>query len=82
MTVDEFPVFARAHWPAIRQALLDGSYQPSPVRRVSIPKPGGRGQRPLGIPTVLEMIRISFWTETEWRERNLWVKKEEAQYVG
>ena len=56
MTVDEFPVFARAHWPAIRQALLDGSYQPSPVRRVSIPKPGGRGQRPLGIPTVLDRL--------------------------
>jgi len=56
MTVDEFPVFARAHWPAIRQALLDGSYQPSPVRRVSIPKPGGRGQRPLGIPIVLDRL--------------------------
>jgi len=56
MTVDEFPAFARAHWAAIRQALLDGSYQPTPVRRVSIPKPGGRGQRPLGIPTVLDRL--------------------------
>jgi len=56
MTVEEFPAFARAHWPTIRQALLDGSYQPSPVRRVSIPKPGGRGQRPLGIPIVLDRL--------------------------
>ena len=56
MTVEEFPAVARAHWPAIRQALLDGSYQPSPVRRVSIPKPGGRGQRPLGISIVLDRL--------------------------
>jgi RNA-directed DNA polymerase len=56
MTVEEFPAFARSHWSATRQALLDGSYQPSPVRRVSIPKPGGRGQRPLGIPIVLDRL--------------------------
>ncbi|MCP5071330.1 MAG: group II intron reverse transcriptase/maturase, partial [bacterium] len=52
MTVDDFVPFAREHWPAIRQALLDGSYQ-QPVRRVEIPKPMGRGVRLLGIPTVL-----------------------------
>ena len=28
LTVDEFPAFAREHWPTIRQALLDGSYLP------------------------------------------------------
>ena len=54
VTVDEFPAFMRAHWPAIRAAVLDGSYQPSPVRRASIPKPGGRGERLLGIPTVTD----------------------------
>lgn len=41
------------HWPKIRQKLLAGSYVPSPVRRVEIPKPDG-GTRRLGIPTVLD----------------------------
>ena len=56
MTVDEFVAFAREHWPAIRQALLDGSYSPQPVRRVEIPKPSGQGVRLLGIPTVLDRL--------------------------
>jgi RNA-directed DNA polymerase len=56
MTVDEFPAHVRSHWPAIRQALLEGTYQPSPVRRVSIPKPSGRGERLLGIPTVTDRV--------------------------
>ena len=47
MTVDDFVPFAREHWPAIRRALLDGSYSPQPVRRVEIPKPSD-GVRPLG----------------------------------
>lgn len=54
MTVDDFPALTREHWPNIRQALLDGTYTPSPVRRVEIPKPKGRGVRLLGIPTVLD----------------------------
>lgn len=56
MTIDEFPAFMRTHWPAIRTAVLEGSYQPSPVRRKSIPKPGGRGERLLGIPTVTDRV--------------------------
>ncbi|MGH8659830.1 MAG: group II intron reverse transcriptase/maturase, partial [Gammaproteobacteria bacterium] len=31
MTLQDFPTFARLHWSAIRQALLDGTYQPKPV---------------------------------------------------
>ena len=55
MPIEDFPAFARAHWPAIRQALLDGSYRPQPVRRVLIPKPGG-GERALGIPNVVDRV--------------------------
>lgn len=53
MTVEELPGYLKAHWPEIREALLAGRYQPQPVKRVEIPKPGG-GVRKLGIPTVLD----------------------------
>lgn len=53
MTVEELPNHLRAHWLRLREDLLAGRYQPQPVRRVTIPKPGG-GERELGIPTVLD----------------------------
>ena len=55
MPIEDFAAFARAHWPAIRQALIDGSYRPQPVRRVLIAKPGG-GERALGIPNVVDRV--------------------------
>ena len=55
LRIDDFPAYARVHWPAIRQSLNDGSYQPQPVRRVTILKPGG-GERALGIPTVVDRV--------------------------
>jgi RNA-directed DNA polymerase len=42
-------------WPAIREQLLNRRYRPAPVRRHSIPKPGG-GERELGIPTVTDRL--------------------------
>src|SRR6266545_2879233 len=53
MTVDELPEYLEQHWPAVREQLLSGTYEPKPVKRVEIPKPDG-GVRKLGIPTVLD----------------------------
>jgi RNA-directed DNA polymerase len=53
MKVSELPGYVKQHWPAIREQLLSGTYQPQPVRRVEIAKPEG-GVRQLGIPTVLD----------------------------
>jgi RNA-directed DNA polymerase len=54
MTVLELPDYLRTNWPRIREELLNGKYVPAPVLRVEIPKPDGKGMRPLGIPTVLD----------------------------
>ena len=53
MTVDELPTYLAGNWEAIRAHLLDGTYQPKPVREVEIPKSGG-GIRKLGIPSALD----------------------------
>ena len=59
--VDEMPVdglrpFLKEHWPRIKEELLSGSYRPLAVREVMIPKPGGKGKRKLGIPTVVDRL--------------------------
>jgi RNA-directed DNA polymerase len=53
MTVIGIKDYLKQHWPAIREQLLSGTYEPKPVRRVEIAKPDG-GVRKLGIPTVLD----------------------------
>lgn len=53
MRVEELADYLKEHWPRIREQLLQGRYQPQPVKRVKIPKPGS-GERLLGIPTVLD----------------------------
>jgi len=53
MTVEELSPYLVTHWEGIREQLLAGTYQPQPVKRHDLPKPGG-GTRQLGIPTVLD----------------------------
>ena len=51
MTTAQLDSHLQANWWILKDKLLKGTYVPSPVRRVEIPKPSG-GTRMLGIPTV------------------------------
>ena len=66
MTVHELWGFCQTHGSRIRDQLLGGTSIPQPVRRVQIPKPGGKGVRVLGIPTVLDRLiqqaLLQVWT--------------------
>lgn len=55
LDIEQTARMLRTSWPDIRQALLQGRYRPSPVRKVMIPKPDGT-QRELGIPTVTDRL--------------------------
>ena len=55
MTIDAAKDYLREHWPNIRAPLLEGTYQPQPVKRVEIPKPDG-GIRKLGVPCVVDRL--------------------------
>lgn len=55
VTVAALKPLLQARWEALRKELLDGTYQPSPVLKVEIPKPDG-GVRTLGIPTVVDRL--------------------------
>ena len=45
MTVDELPGYLEQHWPAIREQLLSGTYEPKPVLRVEIDNPRSEERR-------------------------------------
>jgi len=55
LDIDQTGLHLKTAWPEIRERLLRGTYRPSPVRRVTIPKPDG-GERELGIPTVTDRL--------------------------
>ena len=55
LDIEQTARFLKTAWPMIRERLLRGTYRPSPVRRVRIPKPDG-GERELGIPTVTDRL--------------------------
>lgn len=55
LDIDQTAQHLLTHWPVLREQLLQGTYRPSPVRRVTIAKPDG-GQRELGIPTVTDRL--------------------------
>jgi group II intron reverse transcriptase/maturase len=55
MEVDELPEYLMENWETLKAQLLDGTYQPQPVREQEIPKSGG-GVRKLGIPTAVDRL--------------------------
>lgn len=55
MSVKTLRRHLQQNWETIRESIRNGTYEPSPVRRVEIPKPNG-GTRQLGIPTVTDRL--------------------------
>lgn len=55
LSVAELKPWLKKNWRSVRQALIDGNYQPRAIRRMDIPKPDG-GVRTLGIPTVVDRL--------------------------
>lgn len=56
VSIEDFEVRLDEELSQLQQELVSWTYQPSPVRRVEIPKPGGQGVRLLGIPTVRDRV--------------------------
>jgi group II intron reverse transcriptase/maturase len=70
MQTDELRDFVSTHWLTFKEELLSGTYQPTAVRKVEIPKPQG-GTRVLGIPTVKDRLiqqAIAQWMNGLWEK--------------
>lgn len=68
MQTDELRDYLNINWQTLRSDILNGSYRPSAVRKVEIPKSGG-GARMLGIPTVIDRLiqqSISQWLSPKY----------------
>jgi RNA-directed DNA polymerase len=71
MQTDELRDYLNTNYQSLRAKMLEGSYQPSPVKKVEIPKPQG-GVRMLGIPTVLDRLlqqAINQWLSLKYEEQ-------------
>lgn len=55
MQTDELRDYLNTHYQELRKKVITGIYEPSPVKKVEIPKPQG-GVRMLGIPTVIDRL--------------------------
>lgn len=55
-SIEQYEEHLEANLQDLHERLKDGSYRPSAIKRVWIPKPGGREKRPLGIPTVRDRV--------------------------
>src|SRR2546422_4700222 len=58
MTVGGITDYLKQHWPAIREQLLSGTYEPKAVRRGEIPKTDGGGRK-VGVPKVLDRLILT-----------------------
>jgi RNA-directed DNA polymerase len=56
ITVERFGKDSQKRLLAVKEQIQRGAYQPQPVKRVWIPKPGSAEKRPLGIPTVRDRV--------------------------
>ena len=71
MQTDELRAYVNDKWQSLRAKILEGGYEPSPVRKVEIPKPNG-GKRMLGIPTVIDRLlqqAISQWLTPKYEDQ-------------
>jgi len=71
MQTEDLRAYLNDNWQSLRADILSGSYKPSVVRKVEIPKPNG-GKRMLGIPTVLDRLlqqAISQWLTPKYEEQ-------------